>query len=165
MHIFLVNDDGIGAVGIMALLRAAEKRGHRVTMCAPKNQMSAASQRITLSDPIQVREYPVEGSSCTAWAIDGTPADCVRVSLCPGGLVTDPVDMVISGINKGENAGTAVHSCCRANNNLVFVNTKGQLFADIAEVFGALQNADKVVVVFIKVGHYLVSCKADLRLS
>lgn len=109
MHILLVNDDGIGAVGIMALLRAAEKRGHRVTMCAPASQMSAASQRITLSEPIMVREYPVADSGCTAWSIAGTPADCVRVALCPGGLVTDPVDMVISGINKGENAGTAVY--------------------------------------------------------
>lgn len=34
MHIFLVNDDGIGSKGIMALLEAAVERGHEVTMCA-----------------------------------------------------------------------------------------------------------------------------------
>lgn len=35
MHFLLVNDDGIGSVGIMALMEAALKRGHRVSMCAP----------------------------------------------------------------------------------------------------------------------------------
>ena len=35
MHIFLVNDDGIGSKGIMALMEAAVERGHEVTMCAP----------------------------------------------------------------------------------------------------------------------------------
>ena len=52
MHFLLVNDDGIGSVGIMALMEAALKRGHRVSMCAPSGQMSAASHRITLSDPL-----------------------------------------------------------------------------------------------------------------
>lgn len=108
MHILLVNDDGIGAIGIMALMKSAVRRGHRVTMCAPSGQMSATSQRITISEPIFAREYPVDFPEVQAYAISGTPADCVRVALCGGGLVTDPVDLVISGINKGENAGTAV---------------------------------------------------------
>ena len=109
MHIFLVNDDGIGAVGIMALLEASVKRGHRVTMCAPSGQMSAASQRITLNQPLMVREYPLKQENAVAYAIDGTPADCVRVGLCPGGLVKDKPDLLISGINNGHNAGTAVY--------------------------------------------------------
>ena len=107
MHIFLVNDDGIGAKGIMALLRAAVKRGHEVTMCAPKYQQSAASHRFTLADPLYAAEYPVEEPGCQAWAIAGSPADCVRVGL--NQLVDRPVDIVISGINDGYNAGVAVH--------------------------------------------------------
>lgn len=105
MHIFLVNDDGIGTPGIMALYQAALARGHQVTLCAPATQQSAASQRITLHEPIFVKPYPVEGGQ--AFAVGGTPADCVRLGLRQ--LVEQPVDLVISGINEGYNAGTAVH--------------------------------------------------------
>lgn len=107
MHIFLVNDDGIGAKGIMALYRAAIKRGHEVSMCAPRSQQSAASHRFTLADPLFVNEYPLEGEGCEGYAIAGTPADCVRVGML--NLVKKPVDVLISGINDGPNAGIAVH--------------------------------------------------------
>lgn len=105
MHIFLVNDDGIGSEGILALYRAALERGHQVTMCAPLRQQSAASHRITLRDPLRVQPYALEGAR--GFAIDGTPADCVRVGL--SSLAQPPVDVVISGINEGYNAGIAVH--------------------------------------------------------
>ena len=105
MHLFLVNDDGVGAKGIMALLEAAVRRGHRVTMCAPKYQQSAASHRFTLNDPIFAAPYPVSQPGCRAWAVTGSPADCVRVGL--SALIDEPVDAVISGINEGHNAGMA----------------------------------------------------------
>lgn len=107
MHIFLVNDDGIGSKGIMALYRAAVKRGHEVSMCAPRSQQSAASHRMTLTEPIEVTEYPLEGEGCEGYAIAGSPADCVRVALSQ--LVKRPVDVLISGINDGHNAGIATH--------------------------------------------------------
>jgi len=107
MHIFLVNDDGIGAKGIMALYHAARERGHKVSMCAPSRQQSAASHRFTLSDPLFVEEYPLEGENCCGYAIGGTPADCVRVGLQM--LVDTPVDVLISGVNDGYNAGIATH--------------------------------------------------------
>ena len=72
MHIFLTNDDGIGAKGIMALYRAAIARGHEVTMCAPKTQQSAAGHRFTLAEPLFVSDYPLEGA--TGYAITGAPA-------------------------------------------------------------------------------------------
>lgn len=107
MHIFLVNDDGIGAKGLMALARAATAKGHKVTMCAPATQQSAASQRITLAEPIYVASYPMEDPLVTAYAITGTPTDCVRLGLQD--LVKEPVDVLISGINNGYNSGMAVH--------------------------------------------------------
>ena len=107
MHIFLVNDDGIGSRGIMALLEAAAERGHEVTMCAPRYQQSAASHRFTLTEPIYVKEWPVDRPGCQAYAITGSPVDCVRVGLQQ--LVDRPVDIVISGVNDGYNAGMAVH--------------------------------------------------------
>ena len=106
MHIFLVNDDGIGAKGIMALLHAAVKAGHEVTMCAPKYQQSAASHRFTIADPIYAAPWPVDEPGCRAWAIAGAPADCVRIGVDE--LLEKPVDVLISGINNGYNAGVAV---------------------------------------------------------
>lgn len=108
MHILLVNDDGITAVGIAALLKEAVSRGHRVTMAAPAQQQSAASHRLTLSEPVMMSPYETGLPGVEAYAIKGTPADCVRVALL-GGLVTDPVDVVISGINNGLNAGMDAH--------------------------------------------------------
>ena len=107
MHIFLTNDDGIGAKGIMALYRAAIARGHEVTMCAPKTQQSAAGHRFTLAEPLFVSDYPLEGA--TGYAITGAPADCVRVGLQMMKEQGKKVDVVISGINDGYNAGIAVH--------------------------------------------------------
>ena len=108
MHILLVNDDGIGAVGIMALLNEAAARGHFVTMVAPATQQSAASHRITLTEPIFMQPYETGLPNTEAFAIRGTPADCVRIAL-RGGLLRQQPDVVISGINNGHNAGMAVH--------------------------------------------------------
>lgn len=107
MHIFLVNDDGVGAKGIMALYRAALERGHEVTMCAPKTQQSAASHRFTLADPLFLSEYPLEGAQ--GYAVTGTPADCVRVGMQLLREQGRRADVLISGVNDGYNAGIAVH--------------------------------------------------------
>lgn len=108
MHILLVNDDGISAVGIIALLKEAAARGHKVTVAAPAQQQSAASHRLTLSEPIMMRPHDTGIPGVEAFAIRGTPADCVRVAML-GGLVKEPVDVAISGINNGLNAGVDVH--------------------------------------------------------
>ena len=105
MHILLTNDDGVGAKGIMALYRAAAARGHEITMCAPRHQQSAAGHRFTLSEPLFANDYPLEhGTGC---AVAGAPADCVRIGLQK--IAQKPVDVVISGINEGYNAGIATH--------------------------------------------------------
>ena len=107
MHIVLVNDDGIHAEGIRALYVAGAARGHQVTVCAPDTERSASSHRITLAEPIFAKEVDTGIANVKAWAISGTPADCVRLGLYE--LVDGPADVVISGINKGHNAGMAVH--------------------------------------------------------
>ena len=107
MHIMLVNDDGINAKGIRALCLAAVARGHRVSICAPKTQQSAASQRISLTDPIYVLPCPTGRGDVKAYAISGSPTDCVRIGLFE--LVGEPVDVLLSGVNDGYNAGIAVH--------------------------------------------------------
>lgn len=104
MHFLLTNDDGFDAIGLKAMSAAALERGHTVTVCAPQTQQSAASHHLTLHAPLMVREVPWDGAQ--AYALAGTPADCARI----GRLLSDkPVDYVFSGINNGENAGTAIY--------------------------------------------------------
>ena len=102
MHLMLVNDDGIHAPGIRALCDAAVAAGHRVSICAPDRERSAASHSITLGKSLTARKIDYPGAE-VAYAAGGTPADCARLGLylIPG------VDAVISGINNGSNMGGA----------------------------------------------------------
>lgn len=95
MKILLVNDDGYGAPGLMALCEALRGR-HEVVIVAPDGQRSGAGQSVTLSASIRAvkREH--------GYAISGTPADCVKIGLRH--LMPD-CDLVISGINPGANLG------------------------------------------------------------
>lgn len=104
MNILLTNDDGIDAEGINVLAKTLSKY-HNVTMVAPKDERSASSHSITIYEPIVVRQvkktYDIE-----AYSISGTPADCVKVALDK--LVSNNIDIVISGINKGLNIGNDI---------------------------------------------------------
>lgn len=104
MHFLLTNDDGIAAIGLKALSAAALERGHTVTVCAPETQQSATSHHLTLTAPLMVQ--PVSWEGAEAFAVAGTPADCTRLGKL---LSSRPIDYVFSGINNGENAGTAVY--------------------------------------------------------
>ena len=103
MHFLLTNDDGIDAIGLKALSAAITQAGHTVTVCAPQSQQSAASHHLTLNAPLMVQEVPWEGGE--AYALGGTPADCARIGKLLSGR---PIDFAFSGINNGENAGTAI---------------------------------------------------------
>ena len=104
MRILVTNDDGIHSVGLKALAEAAIRRGHQVTITAPNSQCSANSQHITLTQPLLAHEIAWPGA--TALAIDGTPTDCARIAPF---IVDEPFDFCLSGINNGENAGSAVY--------------------------------------------------------
>jgi 5'-nucleotidase len=96
-HILLTNDDGIHAEGLR-VLAAAFAGIADVSIVAPSSEQSGKAQSLTLRQPIVC--HPVEERE---WAVDGTPADCVIVALHK--LLTEKVDMVISGINHGANLG------------------------------------------------------------
>lgn len=102
MRILLVNDDGINSEGISLLAKSLEK-DYEVIIVAPENQRSAQSQAITISKSILVKEMELEGVKSRAYSVSGTPADCVRIALDK--LIGKPIDLVISGINMGLNAG------------------------------------------------------------
>lgn len=102
MHIMLTNDDGIQALGIRTLAQVLSEAGHRVSVCAPDRERSAASHSITLRRPLNAEKVDFPCAE-TAYAADGTPADCARLGL----YLIPEVDLVISGINNGSNLGGA----------------------------------------------------------
>lgn len=106
MHLLLVNDDGIHAPGIRALCDAAAAAGHRVSVCAPDCERSAASHSISLGRALHAKKIDFPNAEI-AYAVDGTPSDCARLGLF---LIQD-VDAVISGINNGSNlSGACIYS-------------------------------------------------------
>lgn len=101
MHVLLVNDDGVHSPGLHALYRALIKHGHNVSVVAPEKQNSGAGHSLTVFEPLISREVNLDG--CSAFAVSGTPADCVKLAL--GGLLPEKPDLVMSGINLGPNVG------------------------------------------------------------
>ncbi len=98
MHILVTNDDGIQAPGLLALAQEMRKLG-RVTVFAPDHNWSASGHVKTLDRPLRVREMQLADGTA-AFTSDGAPSDCVALPLL--GL-TDPVDIVVSGINPHAN--------------------------------------------------------------
>ncbi len=105
MNIVLTNDDGFDAAGLDALFSAAKHFGD-VTIVAPIDCHSVKSHAVTLNRPLTVqrRHHPRFG---LAYASSGTPADNVRLALKH--LPIGTVDVVLSGINHGANAGADVY--------------------------------------------------------
>lgn len=76
-------------------------KAHNVYVAAPASQKSAVGHGISLGKPMKI--HHIEGG----YAIEGTPADCVKVAVC--GFFRDiKFDMVVSGINNGANLGSDV---------------------------------------------------------
>lgn len=105
MRILISNDDGISAQGINEL-RASLQEFNEIFVVAPDRERSATGHKITMHRPLRVKDWPYPGSSAVGWAVDGTPADCVKLGL--EALLPQPPDLVISGINLGPNLGTDV---------------------------------------------------------
>lgn len=106
MHILITNDDGIYAEGIYALAMELKNRA-RVTVAAPNREKSATGHAITMHSPITVKNITRFGKDVKAFSINGTPADCIKLSLDVL-LKEDIPDLVVSGINNGPNLGTDV---------------------------------------------------------
>jgi len=104
MRFLLTNDDGIYAQGLAAIKQALESVGD-VTVIAPVTEQSAVGHTITISDPLKV--IPIHRSGdFYGYGITGSPADCVKLGVSC--IMNDPPDVVVSGINKGENVGINV---------------------------------------------------------
>lgn len=99
MKILITNDDGIEAPGIEALARSLAEIGE-ITIIAPLKEQSAIGHAITMQLPLRVTEYKKNGD-LFGYAVSGTPADCVKIGI--RNLMSEPPDLVVSGINHGSN--------------------------------------------------------------
>jgi 5'-nucleotidase len=103
MRVLLTNDDGITATGLNVMRRALlELPDIDVEVIAPDSNRSATGRAVTLRDPIWVDEVEF-GDGTTGFATDGTPVDCVRFAAL--GLIEEPPELIVSGINHGANLG------------------------------------------------------------
>jgi 5'-nucleotidase len=97
MNILITNDDGWGFEGIKRLESVAREMGN-VWVVAPQKPMSGISHQVTFEVPMSFEEKAPQ-----SYALDGTPADCVRVGMTQLGV---KFDWIFSGINKGANLGS-----------------------------------------------------------
>ncbi len=105
MKLLLSNDDGVFAKGIRAVATELSK-SHELYVSAPDRERSAVSRAMTLNEPLRAIQTTLEGlPDIPAFAVSGTPVDCVRLAL--GNLFPSP-DIVVSGANHGPNLGTDV---------------------------------------------------------
>jgi 5'-nucleotidase len=104
IHVLVANDDGIESPGLEAIVEVvAADPAYRVTVVAPARQQSVSGHGLVTREEVHVvAAAPVAG--CTSWSVDATPATVARIALTAL-LVDDPPDLVISGINRGENDG------------------------------------------------------------
>jgi 5'-nucleotidase len=103
MRVLITNDDGFGAPGIVALTRAVREAGHEALVAAPAEEasgMSAALTAVTVGGRIAVTRHP------DGYAVAASPAYIVM--LAAHGAFGPSPDVVLSGINRGANAGNAV---------------------------------------------------------
>lgn len=101
MRIVLTNDDGIEAPGLLAARQALEKIGDVITV-APDRNRSGVGRSITFGSTLHIEEREM-ADGAVGYACTGTPVDCVR--LVALGLMDFEPDIVVSGINHGENLG------------------------------------------------------------
>lgn len=100
LKILLSNDDGIEAPGLAALFEKLSPLG-QVTVAASVKNYSGVSHSIATEVPIRVEEVAAKGKNW--YAIDALPATCVRFAL--ENLLAEKPDIVIIGINRGDNTG------------------------------------------------------------
>lgn len=117
MRALVTNDDGIASAGLVALARAACRIGLDVVVAAPAHEASGSSASIVAAQSaavtaeggrgrVRVEERPLRGLDIPAFAVHAAPALIALVAA--HGAFGEPPDLVLSGINRGENVGHAI---------------------------------------------------------
>lgn len=101
MKILITNDDGVNSSGIMAAKKAVHDLG-QIEVVAPATQQSGIGHALTLFEPIRVTSITLADGG-DAFSVSGTPTDAVIIGIFE--ITNKKPDLVISGINVGENLG------------------------------------------------------------
>ncbi|NEX62608.1 5'/3'-nucleotidase SurE [Noviherbaspirillum galbum] len=126
MKILVSNDDGYLAPGLLALVEALRPIAE-IAVVAPDSNRSGSSNSLTLDRPLTVQR-----AENGFYFINGTPSDCVHVALT-GGLTFRP-DLIVSGINQGQNMGDDT-----LYSGTVAAATEGYLFGIPAIAFSQVE--------------------------
>jgi len=100
LRILVTNDDGIQSEGLITLARALERIAE-VWVVAPDREQSAVSHALTMGRPLRKKRIKALGPRY--FAVNGTPTDCVLLGVHK--ILPEKPDLLVSGINKGENLG------------------------------------------------------------
>jgi 5'-nucleotidase len=103
MRILITNDDGVNSSGIVAAKDAVSGLGD-IDVVAPATQQSGIGHALTLFEPIRVTSSNLRDGT-KAYSVSGTPTDAVIIGIYE--IMKKKPDLVISGINIGENLGMA----------------------------------------------------------
>jgi 5'-nucleotidase len=98
--ILIVNDDGVQANGIKALVEAVEGLG-KIVVVAPDKPQSGMGHAVTIHDPLRLKKMHTFGTKAEAWQCSGTPVDCVKLAVDK--ILHKKPTICLSGINHGAN--------------------------------------------------------------
>ncbi len=127
MKILISNDDGYLAPGINALADQLSSIAE-IVVVAPDSNRSGSSNSLTLDRPLRVMK-----SDKGFYSINGTPSDCVHIALT--GMLAERPDLVVSGINQGQNMGDDT-----LYSGTVAAATEGYLFGIPAIAFSQVEH-------------------------
>lgn len=103
--ILVINDDGITAPGIRALISVMKEIGD-VVVVAPDSAQSGMGHAVTINETLTLEAVHIEGGAAQEYACSGTPVDCVKIAL--GQILDRKPDLCVSGINHGSNSSINV---------------------------------------------------------
>lgn len=103
-HILVTNDDGIDSNGLYHLVNELQKFAN-VSVVAPEKQQSAVGHMLTISKPLRATKFYRNGS-VFGYAVNGSPTDCVKLAI--SAILTKKPDLIISGINFGQNTSVNI---------------------------------------------------------
>ncbi len=103
--ILISNDDGYMAKGINELVGMLLPMAN-ILVCAPDGARSGFSCAFSATTPLQLK-LQSESQQLQIWSCNGTPVDCVKIALSE--LCERKPDLVIGGINHGDNASVNTH--------------------------------------------------------
>ena len=104
MRILITNDDGINAPGLAVMQDIANQlaESREVWTVAPATEQSGTGHCVSFTKPFQIVRIDDR-----KFCVDGTPADCVLAAIHEV-MKQEPPDLVLSGVNSGNNAGENV---------------------------------------------------------